>query len=213
MRQSEKAWVRNWTCVWESEYQGCRYSNLDHRSWLVSNFTLDLSKFQQNFLQWVLQLPGSSLASGNGRLQGTVVLLSCLVSLNKKHVNTVHLDTHQSCCHCRGSAGQESVVLCCCCLTPGFTLSCLVVKVCHSDQSNLALVERRGETRSPPPASVSQHGSWPVPAREVQSLHQSSRVCKYVRTQLFKYPLLAEFKVLPAAVEHGTCWGGGRGKL
>lgn len=63
-----------------------------------------------------MQLLDSNSASGNGRLQGTVVLLSCLVSLNKKRLNTVHLDTQQAPSPAaiaslpQGSAGQEWVM-------------------------------------------------------------------------------------------------------
>lgn len=53
-------------------------------------------------------------------------------------------------------------------------------QICHSDQSHLAFVERRWETRCPPLAAVCQHGQWPVPAGEEQSVHQSPRVCECV---------------------------------
>ena len=52
-------------------------------------------------------------------------------------------------------------------------------QVCHPDQSHLALMEGGWETRRPALAAVRQHGQWPVPAREEQSVHQSPRICEF----------------------------------
>lgn len=81
-----------------------------------------------------------------------------------------------------------------------------MVKIRHSDQSNLAFLERRREARSSPSASVCQHGSWPIPTREIQSLHQSSRVCKCGRTWVYKYEALAEIRGLPTQKFHMIGW-------